>query len=115
MNPKEIEGRKKCPMHLLPPEFLIQSANALGHGADKYTPWNWRSKPIHLSTYIGAILRHTTAISDGEDLDESGFPHAAHIAASCAIILDAAKHGKLIDDRVRVSMSIDEIRKRLNS
>ena len=98
-NPKEAQGRKKCPMHLLPPEFLIQTANVLGHGAAKYNPWNWRTAPIKLSTYLAAIYRHTTAFADGEDIDESGFPHAAHIAASCAIIIDAMKHGTLVDDR----------------
>ena len=75
-------------------------------GAAKYGPWNWRSARINLSTYIAAIYRHTTAIADGEDIDESGYPHAAHIAASCAIILDAAKHECLDDDRV-----VDEIKK----
>lgn len=98
-NPKETAGRKKCPMQLLPPEFLTQTANALGVGAARYGPWNWRDQPINISTYVGAIMRHLAAINDGEDTDESGFPHAAHIAASCAIILDAAKHGTLVDDR----------------
>jgi hypothetical protein len=98
-NPKESAGRKKCPMHLLPPEFLIQTANVLGHGADKYTPWNWRTTPIKLSTYQGAMMRHLTQIAKGEDLDESGFPHLAHIAASAAIVLDAAANGMLVDDR----------------
>lgn len=98
-NPKEIRGREKCPMHLLPPEFLTQVSNVLGSGATKYGPWNWRSSPIKMSTYLGAMLRHLTAVADGEDIDESGFPHVAHIAASCAILLDAGKHGSLVDDR----------------
>jgi hypothetical protein len=98
-NPKEAAGREKCPMQLLPPEFLIQTANVMGAGASKYGAWNFRDTPIKLSTYLGAMMRHLTAIADGEDIDESGFPHIAHIGASCAILLDAAKHGKLIDDR----------------
>ncbi len=98
-NPKESEGMKKCPMQLLPPEFLIQTANVMGFGADRYGAWNFRETPIKLSTYQGAMMRHLVAIANGEDIDESGFPHVAHIAASAAIILDAAKHGKLIDDR----------------
>jgi hypothetical protein len=98
-NPKESAGRKKCPMHLLPPEFLIQTANVLGHGAAKYEAWNFRKTKVNLSTYLAAVYRHTTAIADGEDLDESGFPHAAHIAASAAIVLDAAANGMLVDDR----------------
>jgi hypothetical protein len=98
-NPKESAGRKKCPMHLLPPEFLIQTANVLGHGADKYEAWNFRKTKVNLSTYQGAMMRHLTQIAKGEDLDESGFPHLAHIAASAAIVLDAAANGMLVDDR----------------
>lgn len=40
MNPKETQGRKKVPMHLLPPVALTQTATALGGGAEKYGPWN---------------------------------------------------------------------------
>lgn len=35
-NPKESAGREKCPMQLLPPEFLIQTANVMGAGAAKH-------------------------------------------------------------------------------
>lgn len=99
-NLKEAEGRKKCPMQLLPPEFLTQTANVLGGGAEKYSPWNWRFTKIRVTTYIGAISRHLASIAEGEDIDESGFPHLAHIAASCAILLDAGKHDCLEDDRI---------------
>lgn len=112
-NPKELQGRKKCPMQLLPPEFLRQTANALGHGADRYGAWNWRDQPIKLSTYLGAMMRHLVAIADGEDIDESGFPHAAHVAASCAILLDAGKHGTLADDRPRAPEMKEDMMEKL--
>jgi len=112
-NPKEAAGRKKCPMHLLPPEFLTQTANVLGYGAydaprtdakKGYGPWNWRDQPIKMSTYTSAILRHWSEIIDGNLLDKShGQSHFASIAANCAIVLDAMKQGTLEDDRPRNS------------
>lgn len=109
-NPKEAEGAKKCPMHLLPTAFTTQTAYALQHGAHKsgpnktgYGEWNWRDAGIHATTYIGAIMRHLAAWQDGEDIDESGYSHIAHIAASCAIILDAQKVGMLVDDRKKTA------------
>jgi hypothetical protein len=69
-------------------------------GSDKYGPWNWRKTGVCASTYVNAILRHLNAWRDGEDLDpESGFSHLAHIACSANILMDAAKVGKLQDDR----------------
>jgi hypothetical protein len=89
-NPKQIEGDKKCPMQLLPPVALRNTAWVLKLGADKYGAWNWERDGIILDTYIGAILRHLMAMHDGEWLDgESGLPHAAHIAASGMILMDA--------------------------
>lgn len=100
-DPKRDAGMKKCPMHLLPPEFLEQTAWVLGEGVDEYGDWNWRwSDGIRYSTYIGAILRHFTAIMAGEDIDpKSGLPHIAKIAANCSIVIDAIKVDKMIDDR----------------
>lgn len=95
-DPKAVEGSKKCPMDLLPPIALLHTAWVLGHGAEKYGPWNWRTSGIKQSTYVAAMLRHIMAMHSGawEDAD-SGIPHAAHIAASCAILMDAEIAGKL--------------------
>lgn len=109
-NPKESEGQKKCPMQLLPPEFLIQTANVMGYGAydaprsngegNGYGPWNWRDQPIKMSTYLGAILRHWSKILEGDLVDKThGQSHFASIAANCAIVLDALKYGTMVDDR----------------
>ena len=101
-NPKEQAGQAKCPMHLLPPEALRQVAEVLKHGADKYGAWNWREAGINASTYIAAINRHLSAWQDGEDLDpESGESHIAHVAACCAILMDAGGIGMVNDDRSR--------------
>ena len=53
-----------------------------------------------MMTYLGAMKRHIDALLDGEDLaPDSGVHHLGHIAASCAIVLDAGKHGTLVDNR----------------
>ena len=105
---KRAAGSIKCPLQLLPPEFLRQTAEAMGYGAYRakradggqgYGPYNWRASGVELPTYIGALMRHTMAVAAGEWLDEgekgSGLPHVAMIAANCAVLLDAAATGKL--------------------
>lgn len=99
-DPKGAVGATKTPLGLIPPSAMEQVAWAHKLGADKYGPWNWRKTGVCASTYVNAILRHLNAWRDGEDLDpESGFSHLAHIACSCNILMDAAKVGKLQDDR----------------
>ena len=95
-DPKKSAGDKKCPMQLLPPVALRDTAWVHKLGADKYGPWNWLDTGVSLDTYIGAIMRHLMAMHEGEWIDpESRFPHAAHIAASCNILMDADDKGKL--------------------
>lgn len=109
-NPKEAAGRAKVPLHLCPPEAKRLMALALEDGAKKYGAWNWRDAGIQLTTYIGAMQRHLDAIADGEDVDfGSGLNHIAHILAGAAIVADAAKFGKLNDDRhgAAAEMEID--------
>ena len=99
-DPKHHAAAKKAPLHLLPPAFNEATSYALSCGAKKYGAWNWRKNNISAMTYVGAIRRHLDAWIDGEDLDrETNECHLAHIAASCAILLDSAKHGTFIDNR----------------
>ena len=101
-DPKAAAGAKKAPLHLLPPCFNQAVAEVLNVGARKYGAWNWRDEGAQYkaSTYIGAIRRHLDAWMEGEDLDpEAGECHLAHIAASVAILLDAAHVGHFEDDR----------------
>ena len=99
-NPKTRVGALKAPMHLVPPSAEIYLAEALGDGASKYGPYNWRTEAISMSVYIGAIKRHLAAFVDGEDdAPDSGVHHLAHIMACCALMLDANSIGKLNDDR----------------
>jgi hypothetical protein len=99
-NPKDAQARKKVPIGLVPPALVIGAAEALADGARKYGAYNWRDIAIQYSVYIEAIERHTLALKDGEDIAaDSLIHHVKHIAAGCAIILDALGHGNLIDDR----------------
>lgn len=102
MNPKGIAGAKKAPLHLVPPALEIGAANALGEGAPKYGPYNWRDIPVDAMTYVGGFKRHLAAYIDGEDVDpesSNGKLHLEGMAACIAILLDATYSGTLIDNR----------------
>lgn len=99
-NPKDAQARAKVPIGLVPPALVIGAAEALADGARKYGAYNWRDISIRFSVYIEAFERHTLALKDGEDLaQDSLLHHVKHLAANCAIVLDALGHGNLIDDR----------------
>lgn len=99
-NPKTAFGMQKCPLHLVPPPALIAEAEVFGLGARKYGPYNWRQHAVSSSIYQAAALRHLMAWWEGQDTDpESGQSHLAHARACLGILLDAAAHGRLNDDR----------------
>lgn len=102
-NPKQVQAEKdgKTPYEYLVLSVLEDDAHVHKHGGDKYGKRNWQLNEILASTYIGAMFRHYKAWSEGEDLDpDSGRPHLTHLRACCAVVMDGAKHGKLIDDRL---------------
>lgn len=99
-DPKAVAGAAKPQLQLIPPALNAETAKALALGAAKYGPWNWRTNRVEIMTYLGAMKRHIDAIIEREDIDpESGASHLGHIAAGCGIVLDAQKHGTLIDNR----------------
>ena len=99
-NPKEAEGRKKCPLDLVPSRALMEVAWALANGAEKYGAHNFAETGVKASTYKAANGRHMEAWYQGEDLDpESLRHHLAHAAASAMIALDCYLRGNLEDDR----------------
>lgn len=101
VNPKDALGVKKPPLHLVPAALALWVSRIFGFSAVKYGPYNWRTKKVLRSIYLDAIERHLLAMKDGQDIDdESALPHAAHIAANCAILLDAAALDCLINDHV---------------
>ncbi len=100
-DPKKTMGDQKPQLQLIPPALNNEVAKALQNGIDKgYGPFNWRETPVEVMTYLGAMKRHIDDFLDGEDVaSDSKVHHMGHIAANCAIILDAAKHGTLVDNR----------------
>ncbi len=100
INPKDAQGQKKVPLHLVPPSLRIYVAQAMADGAAKYGPYNWRDKPIFASVYYSACMRHMDAYWDGEEVaEDSGVHHLAHAAACLALVIDAIECGVLKDDR----------------
>ena len=93
---KKVAGSGKPQLCLMPPVFEEGVCGVLSHGAEKYGEWNWRETGVEMVTYVSAIKRHLAAIHRGEWIDpESGYPHIAHIGASCAIAMDADAFGLL--------------------
>lgn len=109
-NPKDAIGLTKPALRLVPPALLLHVAGAMADGAEKYGPYNWRKNAVRLTVYIEAAQRHLLALLDGEDLArDSKRHHAAHVAASMGIILDALETGHLIDDRADGGCAADII------
>lgn len=99
-NPKTLAGASRLPLHLVPPSATHHLAMAMADGAKKYGPYNWRTSPISVSTYISAAQRHMSAYWDGEqNASDSGVHHLAHAMACFALLLDAESLGVLVDDR----------------
>lgn len=105
-NPKHIQQLKdgKAPMEYLPFAPLAEVARVMKSGADKYGRKNWRYDKILASTYAAAIARHALLEwAEGKNTDkESGCHPLAHVAACCLLVMDAEKHGTLVDDRLDV-------------
>ena len=101
MNPKDLLGIKKVPLHLVPASSTIYQALAMADGAKKYGPYNWRGNKVIASIYIAACKRHLDAWFDSSEelADDSKIPHLGHALACIGIIVDAYETGNLKDDR----------------
>jgi len=101
LDPKGHAGSMKAPLCMLPSFPLHEASWVLKSGADKYGRWNWRENEVCASTYRSAMQRHLDQWFDGgEDVDEeTSRSHLAHVIANACILMDAAKHGTLVDDR----------------
>lgn len=99
-NPKDAAGRAKVPLWLLSPVAKAAWCMAQYAGKVKYGAWNWRGTEVLASVYISAAMRHLDAYLSGETHDpDDGTHHLGNVMACCAILLDAAAAGKLVDDR----------------
>lgn len=99
-NPKDRLGVKKPRLSLVPPSGFVYAALAMANGADKYGPYNWRSKKVQAMIYTEAAMRHILSWQDGEEnATDSGAPHLGHAIACLLIIIDALETGNLVDNR----------------
>ena len=101
-NPKQAYGDKKLATGCVPPALMLGAAKAFGEGAKKYGAYNWRESRVEAMTYVGAMLRHLAAYTDGEDVDpesSTGKLHLEGIAACVGILLDCTYGNFLIDNR----------------
>ena len=101
-NPKAILGNAKTGYRFaLIPSALAEMSKSLDGGAEKYGEMNWRTTGVRGSVYLDAMMRHLLAWKEGEDLDpETGANHLGHVMGNCAILMDAAYEGCLLDDRL---------------
>ena len=95
------EGKKydqgKTRWDTVPWKALMQVAEVMTHGANKYGDQNWRRVEIH--RYFAAAMRHISAWRMGEITDaESGKPHLAH--AACCLLIMMAKGTRASDQIV---------------
>lgn len=99
-NPKDAIGSTKVPMSLVPATFIAETALAFLEGKEKYGQVNWRAAPIRASVYIDAAYRHLSKFSECQERDpETGVHHLGNAGACLGILIDAAAHGTLVDDR----------------
>lgn len=102
VNPKDLLGIQKPSLSLVPSIGILKIAEAMKNGAGKYGAYNWRQNKVQMVIYLDAILRHTIALLDGEDIAiDSKLPHLSHIGANVCILLDAEAGGNLIDNRYK--------------
>lgn len=99
-NPKDLLGVKKVSITKLPSVAVAHAAHAMMNGAEKYGPYNWRSKKVIAGIYVDAAMRHIWDWFEGQETaTDSGVHHLGHAIACCAILLDAQETGNLVDDR----------------
>lgn len=99
-NPKTAVALTKARLSDVPPVALYALGAAMSDGANKYGRYNYRDTAVTASVFYDAMQRHLNDWYNGEDYaDDSGIHHLAHLMAGAAIVLDAAVHNKLNDDR----------------
>lgn len=93
---KKDSGKLKW--SLLPFEELKDVVKVLMHGAEKYSPDNWK-KCDDTTRYKDALMRHIIAYVSGEKTDEEfGLSHLAHAICNCLFLMWFDKHKENKDD-----------------
>jgi hypothetical protein len=79
----------KAPLHLIPPEVLVEISEIFGFGAAKYGENNWRDDggTTNFGRTYSSIQRHLNSFWQGEDLDpESSKSHLIHAITQLIIL-----------------------------
>lgn len=92
----------KLRMDLIPGEMIESLAQTLTFGVKKYHDNNWR-KGLMFSRVRGAALRHFTAWSKGDDIDEeSGLNHLDQAFTNLGFLVTFVREGRTeLDDRYK--------------
>lgn len=71
------------------PLGISRVAEVMRYGANKHSWFGWLTVEDADTVYRDALLRHMTAIAEGEVTDrDSGQPHVAHVASNAMILLE---------------------------
>ena len=79
----------KMPIHLVPPEAIIEMAQAMKHGAGKYGDYNWATEDgLDWTRLSDSAMRHILQWLGGENYDkESGNHHIGAALSSLAMLM----------------------------
>lgn len=84
----------KLKWSLMPFEELKDVVKVLMHGAEKYSPDNWK-KCDDITRYKDALMRHVVAYVSGDKIDpEFGLSHLAHAICNCLFLMWFDKHAE---------------------
>lgn len=93
--------QEKPRMDLIDGGTLVQLAEILTFGADKYGAYNWRAG-MAWSRCFAALQRHMLAWWSGESTDpETGKSHLAHAMCNLQFLMTYEREGLGEDDRYR--------------
>lgn len=107
-NPKQAFGDKKPPLGYLPMSAKLACMEALYDGMLKYGPHNWRDINVEAMTYVEAAMRHLELYKVGEEITRDTLvKNLGAVMACCTILIDAAAHGTLIDNRRHSKIEAD--------
>lgn len=100
--PKYDSGKPQ--FSLIDPKFMLEFAQVMTMGAEKYGADNWKTVENAIPRYKDALHRHMNAFEQGKmDDEESGLSHLAHVAAN-AMFLHWLAHNPQNDSAKSVEM-----------
>lgn len=100
--PKYDSGKPR--FSLIDPKFMLEFAQVMTMGAEKYGADNWKTIENAIPRYKDALHRHMNAFEQGKmDDEESGLSHLAHVAAN-AMFLHWLAHNPQNDSAKSVEM-----------